>query len=283
MILLAPAASRADAFCGDGGANPWTSLAPDLWRGGALQKGVTLHVGEWSRAVVSGIGATVVVVRPPPGVGAAKPAGAAAPSTPRPAIPAKPLPQPKIIYAPGVRPPTPAVQQPVSTVGGADPRTAPLPIGTDAPPGMLALPIAGVPVTSGFGWRIHPILGYRKFHYGVDFGAPRGTPVRAAASGTVEACGREAAEGTFVQLRHDRRTVTLYAHLDRFAAMLRQGQVVQAGEVIAYVGSSGLSTGPHLYYEVRIDGRAVDPIGFPARAPADDPAGNLRSLLVQAP
>ena len=153
----------------------------------------------------------------------------------------------------------------------------------DAPSGALTLPIPGAPVTSSFGWRIHPILGYRKFHYGVDFGAPRGTPVRAAATGTVEACGREAAEGTFVRLRHAGRTVTLYAHLDSFAAMLRQGQAVRAGEVIAYVGSTGLSTGPHLYYEVRVDGRAIDPIGSPLRAPADDPDGTPRSVLVQAP
>ena len=88
---------------------------------------------------------------------------------------------------------------------------------------------------------------------------------------------------TDLHRRHDGRTVTLYAHLDGFAAMLRQGQTVEAGEVIAYVGSSGLSTGPHLYYEVRLDGRAVDPIGSPLRTPADDPAGDVRSLVVQAP
>ena len=78
-----------------------------------------------------------------------------------------------------------------------------------------------------------------------------------------------------MRLRHDDHVVTLYAHLDRFAALLHLGQVVQAGDIIAYVGSTGLSTGPHLYYETRIDGRAVNPIEQWIGGPAEEPPAHL--------
>ncbi|MFO1060005.1 MAG: M23 family metallopeptidase [Dongiaceae bacterium] len=91
------------------------------------------------------------------------------------------------------------------------------------------------------------------------------------ADGVVESCGRQATPGIFVRLRHGDRVETLYAHLDRFADRLRIGQAVAAGTVVAYLGSTGMSTGPHLYYELRIDGQAVDPLGSAARLP-DAPA-----------
>jgi len=147
----------------------------------------------------------------------------------------------------------------------------PLRGGGDVEPVTLTEPVVGARITSGFGWRIHPILRVRKFHYGVDFGAPRGTPVRAAADAVVVENHWRPVNGYYVRLRHDNRLETTYSHLDKFAANLHPGQRVHKGEVIAYVGATGLATGPHLYYEVLVDGQAVSPLQnrfvLPARAP----------------
>ncbi len=129
-------------------------------------------------------------------------------------------------------------------------------------PGMRALrwPLTGVPVNSGFGPRRHPILGGTRRHAGVDLPAPSGTPVRAAADGVVRYFGRNGSYGRFIRLDHGFGLETAYGHLRRYALSLRRQARVRRGEVIGYVGSSGLSTGPHLHYEVRVNGRAIDPL-----------------------
>jgi murein DD-endopeptidase MepM/ murein hydrolase activator NlpD len=128
-------------------------------------------------------------------------------------------------------------------------------------------PIPGARVTSGYGWRVHPILGVLKFHKGVDYAAPLGTPVRAAAEGTIEEIGWHGQNGKYVRIRHGAHLVTTYSHLKGFAAGLKQGTQGRRGQVIAFVGQTGLATGPHLYYEVIVDNRAVRPVGMPIVVP----------------
>ena len=130
-------------------------------------------------------------------------------------------------------------------------------------PGMRSLrwPLQGALVSSGYGVRKHPVLGRIRRHYGVDLPAPHGTPVHAAADGIVRFSGRNGGYGNFVRIDHGFGLETAYGHLRRYALGLRRDRRVRRGEIIAYVGSSGLSTGPHLHYEVRINGRAIDPMG----------------------
>ena len=274
-LVLATAVSRTAAgenLCSDGGGGGAGSSAPVV--SGPWIGAMTIGIGEWARSPQPEDGTGAVVIRPPAsrnGKGVIPPHVVYAPSQ---GNADDALVQPAIIYAPGAQPRSAPPRIPVSVALAAPP--AALPPASVEPStfsGPTALPVAGARVTSGFGWRIHPILQVRRFHYGVDLGAPRGTPVRAPSGGTVAGCGREGAAGLFVRLRHDDHVVTLYAHLDRFAELLHLGQAVQAGDVIAYVGSTGLSTGPHLYYEIRIDGRAVDPMnqrkdGSPGAEPA---------------
>lgn len=120
-------------------------------------------------------------------------------------------------------------------------------------------PIEFSRITSGFAMRFHPILQEWRAHRGVDYGAPTGTPVRATADGVVEEVGRQNGYGNLVVLRHGSRYSTLYGHLNGFAGGLRRGARVQQGEVIGFVGQTGMATGPHLHYEFRIDDVQVDP------------------------
>lgn len=131
-------------------------------------------------------------------------------------------------------------------------------------PGMRSLgwPLTGAAISSGFGMREHPILGGRRRHSGIDMPAGSGTPVRAPADGTIRFRGRKGAYGRFIRLDHGFGLETAYGHLRGYARDLRRGTRVRRGEVIGYVGSSGRSTGPHLHYEVRMNGRAVDPLRF---------------------
>jgi|GEM_PF-1165081 len=124
----------------------------------------------------------------------------------------------------------------------------------------LASPVPGAPITSPFGWRIHPILDIRKFHEGVDFGAPTGTPVRAAEDGVVEDVGFRGNYGNYVRVRHSDQLETAYAHLNGFAPGVQSGTHVHRGQVIAYIGTTGWATGPHLYYEVIVNGEHLDPL-----------------------
>ena len=124
--------------------------------------------------------------------------------------------------------------------------------------GLLKTPVDGARLTSGFGMRMHPILGFTRMHKGVDFGAPTGTPIYAAGDGTVEFSGWAGGYGHFVKIRHNPHMETAYGHMSRLAATV--GEHVHQGEVIGYVGMTGDATGPHLHYEVIKDGTQVNPI-----------------------
>ncbi len=125
--------------------------------------------------------------------------------------------------------------------------------------GGMTSPVAGARLTSGFGRRFHPILGYFRFHRGVDFGAAWGTPVRAVSDGLVAFSGRHSGYGNHIRLSHSAHFGTSYSHLSRI--LVSPGSRVLQGQVIGYVGSTGLSTGPHLHFEVYRDGKPVDPRG----------------------
>ncbi len=126
---------------------------------------------------------------------------------------------------------------------------------------LLQTPVDATRISSNFGMRRHPILGYSKMHRGVDFAAPAGTPVRAAGEGVVVAAGAAGSYGNYVRIRHNAKYGTAYAHLNGFASGIRKGAHVHQGQVIAYVGSTGRATGPHLHYEVLVDGAQVNPRG----------------------
>jgi murein DD-endopeptidase MepM/ murein hydrolase activator NlpD len=123
------------------------------------------------------------------------------------------------------------------------------------------MPVSGA-ISSGFGWRVHPITGERRLHKGVDFAAPTGTPIFAAADGVVTDAGwTDGGYGNIVELRHADGTLTLYAHTNQ--VYVAKGQSVRQGQPIAEVGSTGRSTGPHLHFEIQPDGKnAVDPIDY---------------------
>jgi murein DD-endopeptidase MepM/ murein hydrolase activator NlpD len=125
---------------------------------------------------------------------------------------------------------------------------------------FLRCPLPFVRVTSRYGMRRHPILRYSRQHNGTDFAAPYGTPVRATASGVVTSRGRDQGRGNFVIIRHANGFASHYYHLQRFAAGLRAGQRVEQGQVIGTVGSTGLSTGPHLHYGLLKSGRYLNPL-----------------------
>lgn len=121
-------------------------------------------------------------------------------------------------------------------------------------------PVEDARLTSGFGMREHPVLGGRRIHKGVDLAAPRGTPIYAPADGVVAKAGPFSSYGNFIEIEHGADMETRYGHLSKIA--VREGERVKKGELIGYVGSTGRSTGPHLHYEVRVDGQAVDPMPY---------------------
>ncbi len=127
---------------------------------------------------------------------------------------------------------------------------------------LLRTPIDGAKITSGFGMRGHPILGFTRMHAGVDFGAPPGTPIYAAGNGTVEFVGPRGGYGNFVMIRHNTTYETAYGHMTGFAKGMAAGVRVHQGQVIGYVGMTGLATGPHLHYEVRKNGTPINPVEF---------------------
>jgi murein DD-endopeptidase MepM/ murein hydrolase activator NlpD len=125
---------------------------------------------------------------------------------------------------------------------------------------LMRTPVDGARLTSRFGRRRHPILRYTRMHPGIDFGAPSGTPIMAAGDGVVEVAGRNGGYGRYIRIRHNGSYKTAYAHLRRYARGIRRGRRVKQGQIIGYVGSSGRSTGPHLHYEILVDGRQVNPL-----------------------
>lgn len=129
------------------------------------------------------------------------------------------------------------------------------------PDSLLVKPVDYGRLTSRFGWRArHPILGHRAFHRGIDWAAPHGTPVRAAAHGTVVAVKHWGGYGNYVRIDHVGPVQTVYAHLADFAPGLEEGFRISQGEVIGLVGRTGRATGPHLHFEVHVAGQAVDPL-----------------------
>jgi murein DD-endopeptidase MepM/ murein hydrolase activator NlpD len=152
------------------------------------------------------------------------------------------------------------------------------PAGQSVKKALLRTPIDGARLTSGFGARMHPILGYTRMHRGVDFGAMQGTPIMAAGDGIVEKAGHDSGYGNLVLLRHNGNYETAYAHMSRFASGIKIGARVRQGQVIGYVGMTGLATGPHLHYEIRIGGTQVNPLSVKMAPGRNLAGGELRAF-----
>ncbi len=131
--------------------------------------------------------------------------------------------------------------------------------GHSAKKGLLRTLVDGARLSSGFGMRRHPVLGYGKMHKGLDFAAARGTPVYAAGDGVVKRASRFGAYGNYIKIRHNTKLETAYAHLKSYAKGVKAGKRIKQGQVIGYVGTTGRSTGPHLHYEVLVNGKQANP------------------------
>ena len=127
---------------------------------------------------------------------------------------------------------------------------------------VMKTPIDGARLSSRFRKRVHPILGFTRLHAGVDFAAPRGTPIYAAGDGRIVALGRKGNYGNYIRIRHNGTYQTAYGHLNGYVRGLKRGSRVRQGQVIGYVGSTGRSTGPHLHYEIHRNGRPINPPGL---------------------
>lgn len=127
---------------------------------------------------------------------------------------------------------------------------------------LMRTPIRGARLTSGFGYRRHPLLQTLKLHSGVDWGGPIGTPIMASGNGTIEMAGREGNYGNYVRIRHANGYKTAYAHMLRFAAGVAKGVKVRQGQIIGYLGNTGMSTGPHLHYEVLVNNQFTNPLSI---------------------
>jgi murein DD-endopeptidase MepM/ murein hydrolase activator NlpD len=125
---------------------------------------------------------------------------------------------------------------------------------------LLKTPVSGARISSRYGMRKHPVLGYSRMHRGVDYAAPRGTPIFAAGDGVVSfAKNVRRGYGKHVQIRHNSTYSTLYGHMSKFAKGIKSGTRVKQGQIIGYVGATGLASGPHLHYEVKVRGKQVNP------------------------
>ena len=125
---------------------------------------------------------------------------------------------------------------------------------------LLRTPTDGARLSSGFGKRRHPILGYTMMHRGIDFAAPAGTPIYAAGHGTVIEAKWKGAYGKFILIKHNNEYSSAYAHMRNFEKKIKAGTRVKQGQIIGYIGSTGRSTGPHLHYEIRRKGRRINPL-----------------------
>jgi murein DD-endopeptidase MepM/ murein hydrolase activator NlpD len=158
---------------------------------------------------------------------------------------------------------------------------------------LVRKPLTAGTMRSGFGFRRHPILGYTKMHTGVDWAAPYGTPIYASGNGTVEKAGWESGYGKYVRIRHNNGYETAYGHMTAFARGIQPGARVRQGQIIGFVGSTGLSTGAHLHYEILVNGRLVDPmrIRLPRGRVLDGPTlvgfeqerDRIESIMTRAP
>lgn len=124
---------------------------------------------------------------------------------------------------------------------------------------LLRTPINGARITSAFGMREHPLSGYTKMHRGVDFGAPTGTPIYAAGDGVVETASVKNGYGKYLKISHNKKYASAYAHLSRYASGVSPGKKVKQGQIVAYVGMTGATTGPHLHYEILVNNEQVNP------------------------
>jgi len=136
------------------------------------------------------------------------------------------------------------------------------PDGSSAKKLLMRTPVDGARISSGFGRRRHPVLGYSKMHKGVDFAAPRGTPIMAAGDGVVDRANRYGSFGNYVRIRHAGGYKTAYAHLKGFGKGIKSGRRVRQGQIIGYIGTTGRSTGPHLHYEVHLNGKQTNPLSL---------------------
>lgn len=143
---------------------------------------------------------------------------------------------------------------------------------------LMRTPINGAKLTSRYGFRMHPILGFNHLHQGTDFAAPIGTSVMASGSGTVEYVGWKGGYGKFISIRHSAAYQTNYAHLQDYAKGIRRGAKVQQGQIIGYSGNTGSSTGPHLHYEVVVNGKKENSqtLKLPSSAPLE---GNNKNFF----
>ncbi len=144
---------------------------------------------------------------------------------------------------------------------------------------FLASPVPYSRLTSGFGTRFHPILQTKRAHTGVDYAAPTGTPVMSVADGVVTESSYQGAYGNMVVIQHNARQSTVYAHLSRM--QVKRGQTIKQGDIIGAVGSTGLSTGPHLHFEFRIGGRHVDPLTLAQQGSAEPISAAMRPQFNQ--
>jgi murein DD-endopeptidase MepM/ murein hydrolase activator NlpD len=132
--------------------------------------------------------------------------------------------------------------------------------GKSAVKALMKTPINGARLSSGYGLRKHPILGYDRLHQGVDFAAPTGTPIMAAGTGFIEKIGMNGGAGNYIKIKHINGYKTAYGHMSKFASGLKKGSKVNQGQTIGFVGSTGMSTGPHLHYEVIFNNKKINPM-----------------------
>jgi murein DD-endopeptidase MepM/ murein hydrolase activator NlpD len=123
---------------------------------------------------------------------------------------------------------------------------------------LMKTPINGARLSSSFGLRKHPILGYNKLHQGTDFAAPTGTPIMASGSGVILRAQKYKGYGNYVSIKHNTTYITAYGHMSKYGKNIKKGVRVNQGQIIGYVGSTGMSTGPHLHYEVLKNGKRIN-------------------------
>lgn len=144
---------------------------------------------------------------------------------------------------------------------------------------VLRNPTDGAVLTSSFGTRRHPITGKTNPHKGIDLAAPIGTPVLAAADGTVFFQGDGGSFGNLIKIQHNNHVITSYAHLNGFEQDLSAGMLVKKGQAIGYIGTTGRSSGPHLHYELSVDGQQIDPLGSAGFEIADDVSQGIEKAV----
>ena len=135
-----------------------------------------------------------------------------------------------------------------------------------------------VRINSAYGYRLHPVSGKWAGHQGIDYPAPKGTPIRATAQGKISFIGVQNGYGKVIFIEHDDVYSTVYAHQSRFKEGLRKGVNIEKGQIIGYVGSTGISSGPHLHYELRVNNQPVDPIQEKRKLAASKPGNPMPDL-----